>query len=178
MKKYFLICALIILSTFAFGQSYLGRTLSNTILKTSSSSNSRVILNVSSGSQIFIVSLQDFSGYYNVIDITTNKEGYMPRSKVKIGQQVRQSEDGIFSSNGMSSSDAPEVEIYNNTNLTLTLKLNENTYSFLPRVRRTITLPTGNCSYRASAPGVIPNIGTETVLGSHSYKWQFYITRR
>lgn len=37
-------------------------------------------------------------------------------------------------------------------------------------------MPHGSCNYRASVPGVIPNIGTENMQGNHTYTWQLYIT--
>ncbi len=33
-------------------------------------------------------------------------------------------------------------------------------------------------SYRASAPGVIPNFGTETIQSNQNYTWQFYTVTR
>ena len=52
----------------------------------------------------------------------------------------------------------PEIEIFNNTSLTLTLKLNSETYTFSPQQKRTITLNPGTYNYRASAPGLFQTL--------------------
>jgi|TARA_B110000908_G_scaffold151446_1_gene186175 hypothetical protein len=65
--------------------------------------------------------------------------------------------------------------ITNNTNLTLTLKLNSELFTFNPNEKQIISLLPGKYSYRASAPGVIPNIGTENMESNMNYSWQFYI---
>ena len=57
----------------------------------------------------------------------------------------------------------------------MTLKLNSEAYSFSPQQKKKITLSPGNCNYRASAPNVIPIIGTEYMESNQGYSWQFYI---
>jgi hypothetical protein len=178
MKKYALTCFARVCCTLCFAQSYLGRTKSPTPLRPSASIRTKGITNLTNSTQIFIISLKEYNGFYNVIDIATNREGYVAKSAIMVGQQVIESERGIFSPSGSSTGSAPEVEIYNNTSLTLTLKLNRNLYSFSPQSKRTITLSIGDCYFRASAPGVIPNIGTETVESNRAYTWQFYISKR
>ena len=57
----------------------------------------------------------------------------------------------------------------------MTLKLNSEIYSFSPNERKTITLSPGFYDYRASAPGVLPNIGSESMKSNMKYSWEFYI---
>ena len=59
--------------------------------------------------------------------------------------------------------------------MTLTLKLNNERHFFSPFERKTITSVPGKCSYRASAPGVIPNVGIELLESNMVYSWEFYI---
>ena len=77
--------------------------------------------------------------FYNIIDINTNQEGYVHKSFIKFGDAVERNQGGLFSPDGKSSSAEPELAIYNNTNKTLTLKLNSIRYSFYPQERKTIT---------------------------------------
>ena len=137
-----------------------------------------VIGSMKQGSQIFIVSLETDNDYYNIIDIRTNKEGYVHKSFVKVGKQIKENDQAVFSSSGETTSYNPEVEVFNNTSLTLTLKLNSETYSFNPKEKRTLTIEPGSISYRASAPGIIPNIGTQNLQSNQGYTWQFYIITR
>ncbi|MCK4678822.1 MAG: hypothetical protein KAT48_11870 [Bacteroidales bacterium] len=46
------------------------------------------------------------------------------------------------------------------------------------RLKRTIKLPPGYYDYRASAPGVIPYFGSETLKEGIEDSWKFYITNR
>lgn len=137
-----------------------------------------VITQLKPGSQIFIISIEAENDFYNIIDIRTNKEGYVHKSFVKRGKQVKESDKGIFTPSGETTSYNPEVEIYNNTSLNLTLKLNDDNYSFSPKEKRTITITPGNIRFRASAPGVIPYIGSELLQSNQGYSWQFYIITR
>lgn len=168
---------LIILASFhvALSQSYLGRVTKQVNFREGAGTDYPVISSLKIGTQIFIVSLETENDFYNIIDIATDKEGYIHKSFVKVGQIIEKNEQGIFTPSGQTEKYNPEIEIYNNTKLTLTLKLNSETYSFVPQEKKTITLSPGSCNYRASAPNVIPNIGTEYMQSNQGYTWQFYI---
>ena len=67
-----------------------------------------------------------------------------------------------------------DIEIFNK-NITMTLKLNSETYSFSPQQKKKISVRHGSYGYRASAPSIIPSIGTENWQINVGYTWQFYI---
>jgi hypothetical protein len=121
------------------------------------------------------VSLETENDFYNIIDIEADKEGFIHKSFVKLGDIVEKNESGMFTPSGKTSTYDSVIEIYNNTSITLTLKLNNETYTFLPKEKQKLTLSPGTYNYRASAPGVIPNFGTEYMLSNQGYNWQFYI---
>lgn len=175
MKRIILLTFLFLTSLTGFSQSYLGWVTSQVNFRQGPGTDYVVISSLQAGSQIFIVSLDTENDFYNVIDIASDKEGYIHKSFVKLGQEVEKNEKGMFTPSGKTSTYNPEIEIFNNTSLTLTLKLNSETYSFYPQQKRTITLSPGSYNYRASAPGVIPNIGTEYMESNMGYTWQFYI---
>ncbi len=175
MKKLILLIFLFLTSLAGFSQSYLGWVTSQVNFRQGPGTDYVVISSLQAGSQIFIVSLDTENDFYNVIDIASDKEGYIHKSFVKLGQEVEKNEKGMFTPSGKTSTYNPEIEIFNNTSLTLTLKLNSETYSFYPQQKRTIILSPGSYNYRASAPGVIPNIGTEYMESNMGYTWQFYI---
>jgi hypothetical protein len=159
----------------SFSQSYLGQVIKQVNFREGAGTDYPVISSLKVGTQIFIVSLETENDFYNIIDITTDKEGYIHKSFVKIGQEVKKNEQGMFTPSGQTANYDPSIEIYNNTKLTLSLKLNSKTYSFAPKQKRTITMSPGTCNYRASAPNVIPNIGTEYMESNQGYTWEFYI---
>jgi hypothetical protein len=134
-----------------------------------------VIGSLKQGTQIFIESVETENDFYNIIDIATDREGYIHKSYVELDELVELNEGGLFTPNGETSSSNPEIEVFNNTSLTLTLKLNLDTYSFSPHQKKTLTLAPGKCNYRASAPGVIPNIGTEQIERNMGYHGNFIL---
>lgn len=178
MKKTFLILLISFFACGVSGQAYLGTVVKASNLRSGPGTHFKSLASVTAGNQVFIVSLDAENDFYNIIDIASNKEGFVHRSLVKVGKQVRQNEAGLFTPSGSSSTEAPEIEIYNNTALKLTLKLNEDLYHFLPQQKRTLLLEAGSYEYRASAPGVIPNIGRESLDSRVSYIWRFFIVRR
>ena len=175
MKKLTLFIVLFLFSLTGFSQSYLGWVTKQVNFREGAGTDYEIIASLKQGTQIFIVSLETVNDFYNVIDIATDKEGYIHKSFVKLGQKVKSNESGMFTPSGQTSTYNPEVEIFNNTSLTLTLKLNSETYTFYPKQTKTLSLSPGTCSYRASAPGVIPNIGNEHLQSNMGYTWQFYI---
>ncbi|HCS21250.1 MAG TPA: hypothetical protein DIW47_11935 [Bacteroidetes bacterium] len=158
-----------------YSQSYLGTVTSQVNFRQGPGTDFTIISSLKQGTQIFIVSLDLENNFYNILDISSNKEGYVHKDYVKIGKQVEQNDPGMFTPNGSSATTNPELEIFNNTTLHLTLKLNNTVYTFAPKEKKTITLNPGTYAYRASAPGVMPNIGTEYMAGNTAYSWQFYI---
>lgn len=178
MKKSISLSIFLLISVVSFSQSYLGWITSKVNFRELPSKEASIIGSLIPGTQIFIVSLETDDDFYNIIDIKTNTEGYVNKRFVKIGKLLKENEQGIFTPNGQSTSSDPEIEIFNNTKIILTLKLNSENYSFSPHEKRTLTMPAGTISYRASAPGVIPNFGSETIRGNQGYTWQFYIVRR
>ncbi len=175
IKKIILLSFLLFTCLTGFSQSYLGRVTKQVNFREGAGTDYPVISSLKAGTQIFIVSLETENDFYNIIDIATDKEGYIHKSFVKVGQEIEKNEQGMFTPSGQTENYNPEIEIYNNTKLTLTLKLNSETYSFAPQQKRTITMSPGTCNYRASAPNVIPNIGTEYMQSNQGYTWQFYI---
>ncbi len=176
MKKTLLTTFLIFAAFFtSYSQSYLGWITKQVNFRTQPDKTSDVISSLKAGTQIFIISSEPENDFYNIIDINTNTEGYVHKSFVKLGEYVPKSNGGLFSPDGSSSSYNPEVSIYNNTSKTLTLKLNSEIFSFSPSERKTITISPGTYDYRASAPGVLPNIGSESLRSNTKYSWEFYI---
>ena len=176
MKKILLLIFFISISTTIQSQSYLGIITKQVNFRQGPSSGYNVISSLKPQTQIFIVSLETENDYYNIIDITTDKEGYVHKSFVKVGKVVSKSKESVFTPSGQTSNNNSEVKIFNNTSKTLTLKLNTELYYFSPKETKNINLNPGEYDFRASAPGVIPYIGTEDLNSNQGYSWEFFIT--
>lgn len=175
MKRIIIFLVFSFLSMSAFSQSYLGWITKQVNFRGSPGTDAPILGSLKAGTQIFIVSLESENDFYSIIDIATNTEGYVHKNFVKLGKQVKENDQSIFTPSGETTSYKPDVEIFNNTDVTLSLKLNTEAYFFGPKEKRTLTLSPGTISYRASAPGVIPNIGTENLKSNEGYSWKFYI---
>ena len=176
MKNKLLLIFFVLISNLIFSQSYLGTITKQVNLRSDASSYGTILKSLKPRTQIFIVSLETENDYYNIIDIATDKEGFVKKSFVKVGKLIAKSSESVFTPDGQSSNYKPEVKIYNNTTKTLTLKMNTELFYFRPYETKNISLYPGEYDFRASAPGVIPYIGTENLNGNQSYSWQFYIS--
>jgi len=178
MKKTILTIFLFLAFAYSFGQAYIGTIIKNVNLRTGPSVDYEISRSLKQSSKIFIISLDTENEFYNIIDIATNKEGFVKKSFVRLLEEVKLNKSGMFIPEGNSLGNNPEIEIYNNTNKLLSLKLNEEMFHFAPQEKKSISLSSGPYSYRASAPGVTPNIGNEEIKGRIKYTWQFYIVKR
>lgn len=178
IKKNIFRIAFILLSNIIYSQSYLGTITKQVNFREGSSTDDNIISSLKPKTQIFIVTLETENDYFNIIDITNDKEGYVHKSYVKIGQLVNRSNQNVFSPTGKLSNYESEVKIFNNTRKTLTLKMNTQLYYFTPYETKNISLNPGEYDFRASAPGVIPYIGTENLNSNQGYSWQFYIVSK
>lgn len=178
MKKISLLTVLLLINIIVLGQSYIGWITKQVNFREGPSTEYKIIKSLPPGTQIFIVSTDSENDYYNIIDIESNNEGFVNKAFIKLGEIVELNEGGIFTPDRTSEEYKPEIEIFNNTNITLTLKLNDEIFSFNTHQKRTISLNPGIYDYRASAPGVIPNIGKEKIESNMVYNWQFYIVTR
>ena len=162
----------------AMAQSYLGQTTKQVNLREGPGTDYQVLRSLPQGSQLFVVIDEVENDFYPVVDIGSNVEGYVHRSFVKLIRILEENREGVFTPTGKTSGTLAELEIYNRTELILTLKMGEETYIFKPHERTTLSVQPRKYSYRASAPGVLPDFGSETVDSGTSYSWEFYIITR
>lgn len=162
----------------AFAQAYLGNATKTVNLREGPGTDYEALERLRVGAQLFIITAETTNGFLNVIHIETATEGWVHKNFVMIKSAAPRSSGRIFTPEGRSASENPEVLIYNNTSRTLTLNLNNRNYVFEPQERKTLTLTAGTYEYRASAPGVIPYYGEDSLEGNHNYSWEFYIVTR
>ena len=155
--------------------SYIGWITKKVNFRVGPSKDYRIIKSLERGNQIFIISDIPENSYYNIIDIESNMEGYVHKAFVEVGDKIEKSKGEMFTSKGTTNKYDTEIEIYNNTNKTLTLKLNKNRFKFSPQEKRTISMKPDNVNYIASASNVIPLTGSKSFDEYSSWTWQFYI---
>ena len=159
----------------AYAQSYQGYAVKNANLREGPGKQYNIIEPLIAGDTVFIISIETKNDFFNVIHVKTASEGWVHKSLIKIESEVPENSEPVFTPEGKSTSENPEAEIFNNTNLTMTLDINGKKYIFAPKEKKTLTLTAGNCNFRASAPGVIPFSGKDHLERSYLYSWTFYI---
>ena len=160
------------------GNSYLGYVNKQVNFRQGPGTDYKIIKSLIPGTQLFINSLNTSNNYYSVIDIYSNMEGYVHKSYVNVGEKVEKNDGGLFVPTEKTNTSLSKIEVYNNTSLTLTLKMGNMTYSFFPQQKKEINVNPGNYNYRVSAPGVIPYIGKEIINSGYNYSWSFRIVTR
>ena len=159
-------------------ESYLGWITKTVNLRKGPGLEYSIIKTLEAGKQIFIISDVSINNYYNIIDIESNTDGFVYKSFIETGDKVEKSKGEMFTSTGNTDKYETQVEIFNNTNKTLTLKLNKKSHRFSPKEKTTISIKPGLVNYIASAPNVIPLNGSKNFDEYSSWTWQFYIKQQ
>ena len=136
MKSIIFLISFLVCSIAINAQSYLGTTIKQVNFREGPGSSYEIIGSLKAHTEVFVISLDAEDDFYNVIDIATNKTGYIHKSFLKIGKELQQSNGDFIAPSGTSSTSDTEVEVYNNTNRNLTLKLNSTIYSFDPHEKK------------------------------------------
>lgn len=177
-RKILLILVFITMSSYSsLAQSYLGYTSKKTELRDCPLDTCEVLITIKKNSIVFLFSLQTDSGYYHVIDIKTNTEGYIAEDDIQSIEVLPESPGSIFQPKEKTVFSHSLVKIVNDTKLPLTLRLNATKYTFYNKEEQTLSLSPGKYTFYASAPGVIPNYGTVTFEKNVLYEWIFYIVK-
>lgn len=178
MKIFIFLLSLIVFPLAILGQSYLGHTNQSANLRTGPNSENSLITIIPVNSYVYLFTSTTYNDYYHVIFIETNEEGYIHKTVVDIDEELQKSKEKLFQPLEHTINLKPQVEITNNTELTLHLKLNSETYSFDSHETRRITLSVGTYDFVASCPGVIPYYGSDQLESNTLYTWSFYIERK
>ena len=178
MKKTVLINFMLFFVSFSFSQSFMGEITKQVNFRNGPGTDYEIISVLKPDKQVFIVSIETNNDFYNIIDIETNKEGYVNKAFVKIIKEVKRSNESVFTPTGKSSNYNCDVKVFNNTSKTMSLKMNDDMFYFEPYETKNLDMNPENYDFRASAPGVIPYIGKEKLVSNQGYSWEFYIVTK
>jgi hypothetical protein len=161
----------------AFAQSYLGMVTQASNLRSGPSTEYEVITVLAKGTLLVVDSGDAQDNFYNVIVVKDGAEGWISKSLVRLGNELPETARGkMFTPSGKTLNVMAEILVRNTTSLPLSLALNGNRrYTFDPGAEKTLELEVGSYKFRASAPGVMPAIGTQDFESYTSYTWTFSI---
>jgi len=156
---------------------FLAKSIKKATLKEEADSSSKTKLTLPLGSQLYAFSEIDVDGYIKVIEIRTNKLGYVRKTAIEKVKDLPLSQSNSFEQSGQSSSADPEVVIKNTTSMTISLIVGGKYFSLPPQTTSTKTIDSGDQKYTASAPSVIPLSGIHYFKPGDKYTWTFTIRK-
>ena len=166
---------LIFCFTVSQAQSYLAVTSNKANLRDFPDKESEVLDLLDKNVNLFVYSLEATNDYYQVIEIDTDQEGWIHKSLVKIIKELPRSTQSPFNPEGNTGGYDCIIEVTNNTDLSLTLKMNSGYHYFDPQETKTLNFAPGSYKYTASAPSVTPYFGDENLMSGYKYSWTFYV---
>jgi hypothetical protein len=141
------------------------------------SSAARVLLEARQGTVLALMSRETSGGFYRVIDIASAKQGFVRAEEVEVRFTAQPRAASPFQAQRVDDTSPPAVTVSNDADLTMTLTLDAQVFTIAPRSEQKIVVRTGRLSYVATAPGVLPAIGTQQFERGHVYTWRFWIGR-
>ncbi len=155
---------------------HIAYTTTNVNLREKPSTQSDILEKIGKGDILFLDILEETDGFYKVHVLNSSKEGYVSKKYVDLGKTISKPTKGAFQVLRNSGyNEPPKAEIYNNTDVVLSLTIGGKHYSFKPRSKKKIVLEPGLLYYMASAPGVNPKFGTQEFKKGDEYTWEFII---
>jgi uncharacterized protein YgiM (DUF1202 family) len=136
---------------------------------------SSALIEIPKGDLVVLLNQTPVGPWYNVIHVKSNQEGWIHNSTVITNFTSNRKPNFTIPGRNTGSYKDPTVEVKNDSDRTMTLKLGETRYTLSPNESRLITLTPGKISFHASAPGVIPNFGEQIFELGYIYTWRFYI---
>lgn len=115
------------------------------------------------------------NGFYRVIDIASDNEGYVSSGSFQRGKIIPENQQAMFSPEGELNQREPILTVINGTDTTISLRLNDTVYKLSPKEEKVLVLEPGNYRYVASAPGVIPMHGVDELKEYLRYRWRFFV---
>lgn len=175
LKRIIPILLLSLVSLFCQAKYYLAHVTANVNLREAPSTDSNVLSILLKGAQILYSDEACLDGFCNVLFIEKDIYGYVSSQYIKLDKELEVNENGMLQVVGQTENMPPSIEIHNDTDIKLSLKIGERKYSFSPHEKRTIVSEAGTFDIIASSPGVIPLITKYTVENNYEYEWQFCI---
>lgn len=174
LKKIFIIIMLSY-SICGFSQYYIGYTTTMLNLRECPSTECNVICQMPKHSTIFIFTDNKIDGFYKVIFIDKDIEGYASENYIKLQHKVSVDKNGTLQKIGQATSMWPTISIENKCEYKTTLRLNSKTYYLKPYEQREIVSDPGQVLIIASSPGISPYVGADVLENNSLYWWQFYV---
>lgn len=157
------------------GVDYAIITATRANLREATHVNSAVILQIPKGDLVVLLAPDPVGGWYNVLHVKSNEEGWINTSTVLAYYTKNRKPNITIPSRDSGRQGNPSLEVKNDSEKTMALKLGEHRYVLTPQQSKAMTLVPGKYNFHASAPNVLPDFGEQYFQAGHVYTWRFYI---
>lgn len=178
MKKLVLLFTLQLIALMSFAQSYIAFTTTGVNMREGPSTEYDVTEQLDRGTALYVDLDESIDGWYLVVDIKNDIEGYVSSKYVRLQQSVGKSNNTSIHKSARTQQYNPTIHIKNSSNTSMSLRINSTTYKLSPYETTMLTMVPGKFTFRASAPGVVPRSGEYTIDSNYDYEWEFYIVTR
>lgn len=131
----------------------------------------------SKGKRFILLSRELEGTTLRILDTTTGEIGTTtcPFAQIYYSRKPRQSLNPFVKTCSGYSTAPPTTRIQNDANRTLFLYVDGEKFIIPAQESRSIDISAGTHKYMATAPGVLPSMGTEVWESGCAYKWTFWI---
>lgn len=157
------------------GVDYAIITASRANLREDADVSATTIREIPQGDLVVLLNRNPVGLWFNVIHVKSSQEGWIHSSTITVKYTKNRKPNLTIEGTNTHSSRNPTLEVKNDSNVTMTLKLGESQYVFSPRESKTIPMSPARYSFHASAPNVIPDFGDQVFEVGYIYSWRFYI---
>lgn len=155
---------------------YLAQAKTEVNLRSGPGTEFKILTKIPSGGYVVVTSGDSHQAFRKVLYTDKNIIGYVSRNYLTNFQKIDVDERGNLQVEGRNYKQNADVKIKNNTNKNITIVIGNQTYVFSPFETRTLyDIAPKRYKVMASAPGVIPYVGFDTIQGGYEYSWTFYI---
>lgn len=178
MKRFVLFVVLQLVVIMSFAQSYIAHTVSGVNLREGPSTEYDIIEHLKKGAALYVDLDESIDGWYLVVNIENDVEGYVSSKYVELDKRVEKSNSTSIQKSARSYDYNPAIHVKNSSSTSMSLRINSTTYRLSPYETIIVNMEPGRFTFRASAPGVVPRSGEYTVESNYDYEWEFYIVTR
>lgn len=143
MKRFILISLLLQACFLCQAKYYLAHVTTNVNLREAPTTDSNILSVLLRGAQILYSDEACIDGFCNILFIEKDIYGYVSNQYIKLDEELEVNEKGMLQVVGQAEDMPPSIEIHNDANIKLSLKIGSKKYSFSPHEKRVIVSEAG-----------------------------------
>lgn len=156
---------------------YVAQVSTNLNLREGPSADSRILAQIPKGYYVFLSDADKWESFRLVLYVDKGISGYVSNYYLTNYKKIDVDSSGSLQKEAHTYASTSSVKLNNDCYKTATISIGTKKYTIAPYSSITATgITAGKYKIIASAPGVIPYVGFDTIEAGYIYSWSFYIT--